>query len=241
MNYKKIHDDIIQRAKNRKLSGYSEKHHIILKSMGGTNKNDNLVKLTAKEHFVIHKLLVQIYPNEIKFKKAFWMMCGKSIKHTGRNFKISSKEYDIIKKEHSKIMSKIMLTNNPSKKDEVKEKLRIKATGRKFSDEINKKKGKVGDDNISKRDDVRKKISDKLKGNIMSDETKQKISKSCKEWSKTNTNPFKGKSHKKETIEYLSQLNGTPITIDKIKYNSLKHASKSIGVSCYLLKKQFKK
>ena len=241
MNYKKIHDDIIQRAKNRKLIGYSETHHITLKSMGGTNKTDNLVKLTAKEHFIIHKLLIEIYPNELKIKRAFWMMCNKSIKHHGRKYRISSKEYNFIREEHSKIMKDKMLNDNPSKKDEVKEKLRIKATGRKFSDEINKKKGKVGYNNISKRDDVRKKISDKLKGHFVSDETKKKISESCREWSKTNESSFKGKSHKKETVEYLSQLNGTPITIDEIKYNSLKRASKLLGVSCYLLKKQYKK
>jgi hypothetical protein len=32
MNYIKIHDNIIQRAITRKLTGYCEKHHIILKN-----------------------------------------------------------------------------------------------------------------------------------------------------------------------------------------------------------------
>ena len=106
MNYKKIHDDIIQRAKNRKLIGYSETHHITLKSMGGTNKTDNLVKLTAKEHFIIHKLLIEIYPNELKIKRAFWMMCNKSIKHHGRKHRISSKLLGVscylLKKQYKK-------------------------------------------------------------------------------------------------------------------------------------------
>lgn len=61
MNYQRIHDQIIERAKYRKLTGYCEKHHIIPKCMGGTNDTTNLVKLTAREHFIIHLLLAEIY------------------------------------------------------------------------------------------------------------------------------------------------------------------------------------
>jgi len=64
MNWRKIHDQIINRAKNRLLEGYSERHHITPKCMGGTNDKENLVHLTAKEHFIIHKILVELYPNE---------------------------------------------------------------------------------------------------------------------------------------------------------------------------------
>jgi len=37
VNYQNIHDAIIERAKTRTLEGYGEKHHIIPKSMGGSN------------------------------------------------------------------------------------------------------------------------------------------------------------------------------------------------------------
>lgn len=36
---------------------YTEKHHIVPRSLGGNNSASNLVKLTAKEHFVCHRLL----------------------------------------------------------------------------------------------------------------------------------------------------------------------------------------
>ena len=39
---------------------YTEKHHIIPKSIGGTNPKDNLVRLTAREHFVCHWLLTKM-------------------------------------------------------------------------------------------------------------------------------------------------------------------------------------
>ena len=63
MEYKKIYNQIVERAKNREIEGYTEEHHIIPKCMGGGDEKENLVKLTAKEHFLCHKLLCEIYPN----------------------------------------------------------------------------------------------------------------------------------------------------------------------------------
>lgn len=58
MNYTKIYTELIERAKDRKsVDGYKEIHHIIPKSEGGTDESDNLVELTAREHFIAHKLL----------------------------------------------------------------------------------------------------------------------------------------------------------------------------------------
>lgn len=54
---------IIDKAKSQKRSKkdgvYYEKHHIIPKSLGGPNQG-NLVRLTAKEHFICHLLLVHM-------------------------------------------------------------------------------------------------------------------------------------------------------------------------------------
>lgn len=80
MNYYKLHDSIISRAQSRKLpvGTYIEKHHIIPKCFGGTNDKSNLVSLSFREHYLIHKLLVNIYePEPVKYKKmlyAFWQM-----------------------------------------------------------------------------------------------------------------------------------------------------------------------
>lgn len=65
MNYQKIHDLIISRATNReKPDCYCERHHVIPKSMGGTDDEDNIVILTAREHFIIHWLLMKIHRNK---------------------------------------------------------------------------------------------------------------------------------------------------------------------------------
>lgn len=62
MDYKRIYDEIIKNAKDRDcLLGYYENHHIIPKSLGGSDKKDNIAKLTAREHFICHVLLSKIY------------------------------------------------------------------------------------------------------------------------------------------------------------------------------------
>ncbi len=55
--YELWYNTLINKAKNRQLDGYSEKHHIIPKSMGGSNDKTNLVKLTAREHYISQLLL----------------------------------------------------------------------------------------------------------------------------------------------------------------------------------------
>ena len=76
MNYEKIYKKIVDRAKNRIIEGYTEKHHIIPKCMGGEDTLDNIVTLTAREHFLVHRILCEIYPDNLKIKFAFVMMCN---------------------------------------------------------------------------------------------------------------------------------------------------------------------
>jgi NUMOD3 motif len=74
MNYAIIYEDLIERARNRKLIGYSEKHHVVPVCMGGGHEASNLVQLTAEEHFVAHKLLVKMYPENWKVAFALLAM-----------------------------------------------------------------------------------------------------------------------------------------------------------------------
>jgi len=64
MNYTKIYNDLISSRKklNRsKEQDYFELHHIIPRSLGGSNEETNLVLLTAKEHWVAHCLLAKMF------------------------------------------------------------------------------------------------------------------------------------------------------------------------------------
>ena len=56
---------IINNAKIRiKPDCYTEKHHIIPRCMNGDNFKENLVVLTAREHFICHWLLIKMTNNK---------------------------------------------------------------------------------------------------------------------------------------------------------------------------------
>lgn len=69
-------------SQNTLIEGYTESHHIIPKSLGGSNEKENLVKLTPKQHYIAHRLLTKITTGEnlIKMKKALYLFCIKQPK-----------------------------------------------------------------------------------------------------------------------------------------------------------------
>lgn len=66
MNHIRHYNLLVERARNRSLNSYSEKHRIVPGCLGGTYTKDNVVCLTPREHYVAHQLLIKIYPNEPK-------------------------------------------------------------------------------------------------------------------------------------------------------------------------------
>ncbi len=89
----------MERARNRTLSGYSEKHHVIPRCLGGSNHPDNLVRLTGSEHFLAHLLLVKMYPTHSGLAYAAHMMTVSSLEHgPGR---LSNKRYDWLRRKIS--------------------------------------------------------------------------------------------------------------------------------------------
>jgi hypothetical protein len=52
--------------------GYTERHHIQPKCLGGTDDHKNLVRLTAREHFVVHHLLTKIHSGCSKSLMKAW-------------------------------------------------------------------------------------------------------------------------------------------------------------------------
>lgn len=101
MDYKKIYDKIILRGQKRGndkkiLDGYYESHHIVPKCIGGTDKIENLVLLTAKEHFICHLLLEKIYPNEKGLALAAYRLIYGN-KEFRKEIKVTSKTINGIK------------------------------------------------------------------------------------------------------------------------------------------------
>lgn len=107
MNYQRIYNQIIERARDRQLSGYRERHHILPRSMGGDDSTENLVELTAREHFICHWLLTKIHPSghmHYKAIHAFAMMVWCHNPDQSR-YKVSSRLYERLRTQHRESMS----------------------------------------------------------------------------------------------------------------------------------------
>lgn len=104
MNYKQIYFNLIKKALQREsVDGYYETHHIIPRCLGGTDDKNNLVKLTAREHFVAHYLLVKIKPGNFKLINAALMMsCTNKNRTTSRMYEWMRKKYAAGKSEMMK-------------------------------------------------------------------------------------------------------------------------------------------
>lgn len=142
MNYEKIYYQIIDKAKNRINEGYTEKHHIIPKCMNGTNDKENIVSLTAKEHFICHRLLCEMYPENTKLKYAYYCMHNLKNEHQeNRNYKIYSNEYERLKYEIYNIRLKNKKWDRTGSKhsQETIEKIKIARSKQTFSEETRKK------------------------------------------------------------------------------------------------------
>lgn len=200
MDYKKIHDKIIERAKFRKIDGYIEKHHIIPKCLGGNNSKNNIVELTAKEHYIIHYLLVKIYPFEYKLAYALFRMCQKG-KFTQERFIPSAKTYEYIKLLNSLATKQRLSIKNPW-------------VGKKHTEKSKKKQSESAKNRkTTKENEDRRRngISKNNKGKKHTTETILKLKDR-----KANKNPMFGKTGELNTLsKKISQydLNGNLIKI----------------------------
>ena len=230
MNHKKIHDLIIKRAKERTLEGYSEKHHIIPKCLGGTDDPDNLVHLTAREHFIVHKLLCEIYPNESKLHWAAFMMA------TARGKHMDNRDYRICSREYERLKESLELS------EEAKQKISKANSGNKYrvgcthSEETKKKlsAAKIGNTNArgyKHTKEARKKLSEiakMRKGRKHTEETKQKMSDAWKlKKEQGYESPMKGVKRPEEVKKKIS-ASKTGVKRGKFSQEWLDNMSKSL-------------
>jgi len=171
--------NIINRAQSRILNGYSERHHIIPKSLGGLDSQENIAILTAHEHYVCHKLLTKMVCSDAKHKMnlaAFRM--SHSNKYHNRH-KITGSEYARLKENFAKSISELK-KGKPGipRSIETRTKMSKSKIGKVMSEET---KQKISVSSIGKKhsEDTKLKFKSRIsgrKGAILSDETKLKMS-----------------------------------------------------------------
>lgn len=155
-------------AKSTSIVGYTEKHHIIPKCLGGSNSKSNIVVLTPKQHYICHLLLTKMTEGKDKSKMlmAAWAMgILQSKKH--QRYKMNSTTFARLREEALKNPDRIKNLQEKNKKE------KNPFFGKKQSLEArqkmsNAKKGKTSGENNS------------FFGKSHSEETKARISASKK-------------------------------------------------------------
>lgn len=83
MLYQKIYDDLITYARANPADGYTELHHIIPRILGGSDDQENLIRLSARRHFIAHLLLAKIHGG--KLAQAAFLMSSMG-RYTNRKY-----------------------------------------------------------------------------------------------------------------------------------------------------------
>lgn len=105
-DYKKHYKALVGRAASRIKQGYTERHHITPKCLGGDECPDNLVELTAREHYIAHLMLVKIHTGNSKLVFAAHMM---TIDRYGR--RIGNRKYEWLRRLHSESTRRLKMGN----------------------------------------------------------------------------------------------------------------------------------
>lgn len=133
--YTRWYYSIINRAKNQdRTKGviYYELHHIIPKSLGGTNDKTNLVLLTFKEHIVCHMLLCKMVVSSAHKAKMYYALYCLTRTNNKEHFRYMTK-FEQRKCLESYRIASSLRTHLPFKGKnhsiETKEKIRNKRTG----------------------------------------------------------------------------------------------------------------
>lgn len=124
MNYQNIYNNLMEKRKASPFKGYTEKHHIIPRCLGGSDDENNLVNLSGREHFIAHRLLTKFNPYP-GLKQAFGMMC---LTNKGRDYNVSSRLYELGKTLLSEAMT------GREMPQETRDKIRQTMLGKQFTD-----------------------------------------------------------------------------------------------------------
>lgn len=148
---------------------YCERHHILPKCCDGTDNEDNLIDLFAREHFEAHRLLALENPENKQLVYAWWMMSHVKSKNQDRR-EITPEEYEESRMEFCKFMNG---ENNPMY-------------------------GKYGEDNPNygrhHSEEEKQKMSESLKGKMVGENNPMYGVRRYGE-----NNPMYGKKHSEET------------------------------------------
>lgn len=166
MDYQKLYNNLVDSAR-KNSEGYLETHHIVPKCMGGNDDKDNLVKMTARQHFIAHWLLYKIYRSST-LAHAWFSMCRCGAGQDERY--VNSKHFAKARAALSIALSESMRGNNNGffgKKhtEESKRKIREKRKLQVTTEETKRKMSETRT-GVVKSEEHRRKIGESGKGKV---------------------------------------------------------------------------
>ena len=171
---------------------YSEEHHILPRSLGGSNESENLTRVSARTHFICHWLLTRmtVGSDRVSMLRAFWMM---KASNDNQERYINSRAYQSLKEEYALVQSeRVSGENNPMAGDkfyrsEEGEARRLAAIVGRQPDSDERKR--ISDGKIGKKRDS---FSDEWRANLGAAQTGEK-------------NHMFGKSHDDDTLQQIRE------------------------------------
>lgn len=144
MNYEAHYSRLIERARQRCLSDYCERHHVTPKCIGGGDDAENIVMLTPEEHYIAHLLLARIHRGNHRVIWAAIIMTGGTSKMRRNN-----KCHGWLRRIFAEKMAKLATGRTHSK--ETLEKLRAAKIGKKRPPHSEETKRKMREAALGKR------------------------------------------------------------------------------------------
>ena len=199
-HYYNRYQRFIGSLRGQSVDGYAEVHHIVPRSLGGSDDADNLIRLTARQHFIAHWILARALGGSAS--RAFFMMSN-----FGKYGQVNSTTYQIARQEYAEQVSK-QLKGKPSQclfSDETRQKMREAKLGRSLSEETKQKLRiamlgqKRGLEFAAKVSEAKRGRGNGRNGCSMSEETKQRIGDA----QRGALNHMTGRKHSPETREKM--------------------------------------
>ena len=185
--YTNLYTILTDRARNRVVEEYTERHHVIPQSLGGPDSKENLVDLTAREHFICHWLLIKMTAGEARSKMIYALQGMKAENRYQKRYSsaVTARVYERYRIEHAQVHSERMKGKPAWNKgvpqtEEHKEKNRQAALQRAPKSEETIQRWKESRKGYKHSDETREKQSLASKGKPkgpMSDEEKLKRSR----------------------------------------------------------------
>ncbi|UYD59691.1 hypothetical protein JNMOADIG_00179 [Aeromonas phage avDM5] len=192
----------------RCINFYVERHHIVPRCMNGSDDDNNMVFLTAAEHFVAHQLLVKIFPENHSIVHAAKILMG--------SCNSNNKQFEWLRKRA--IKTSIEFHTGKKRSKETRDKISKALKG--------KKRSKTSDQH-------RLNLSKALKGRQFTEDHRQKLSSRIinEEWRDKISKANYGKKLSDEQLEKHKALMASPEMSMKLK-ESAKNSPKYTCAHC---------